>query len=174
MTAPFQIRPCGPQHLELLLAIEQEALACLERPDLLRRNSQEMWEACLRPPHVCIGAWKDNTLAGFAVLFVPQPGDSEDLAASLTSKDCTGLRSANFKICIVRPLWRGHGLQVLLGTRLEEEARQQGFDLLCATASPHNPASIKSLEHLGYHQDHLLTKYGFERILFYKRLAVSR
>ena len=37
------VRPCGPGQLDDILAIEQEAIACLERPDLLRRNTVEMW-----------------------------------------------------------------------------------------------------------------------------------
>lgn len=106
-------------------------------------------------------------LAGFAVLYVPQPGDGEDLSVLLTKVDAAAHTSANFKICIVRPQWRGWGLQVLLGKHLGREARARGIDLLCATASPYNKPSVHSLLALGYQTDHILTKYGYERMLFY-------
>ena len=169
----FDIHPCGLEDLAAVRGLEEEVLAALERPDLLRRNTEEMWQACLQPPHCCIGAWVEEILVAIAVLYVPHTDDQEDLSRLLTHKTVEGCRSANFKICIVRPQWRGHGLQVTLGRQLEEEALRMGFGLLCATASPHNAASVKSLERLGYQRDCTLMKYGFERILFYKEMANS-
>lgn len=142
-------------------------MAHLERPDLLRRNTETMWRTCLLPPHVCLGAWHGDVLVALAVLYVPQEGDDEALAPLLQTVSIEGHRAAHFKICLVHPNWRGHHLQVLLGQRLHDEARQRGYNLLCATASPYNAASIRSLQRLGYHADHTLQKYGSERIIFY-------
>lgn len=163
----FTITPCGLQHLDAILDVEREALENLERPDQLRRNTKQMWRTCLQEPHLCLGAWVGEELAAFAVLYVPQPGDGEALAPLLTQVDATSFTAAHFKVCIVRPRWRGHGLQVTLGRQLHEEARKRGCDLLCATASPYNTASVKSLQRLGYRPDHTLVKYGFERTLFF-------
>jgi GNAT superfamily N-acetyltransferase len=106
-------------------------------------------------------------LVALAVLYVPQNDNAEALAPLLRSIDPKGHNAANFKICLVHPEWRGHHLQVKLGNLLNNEARQRGFDLLCATASPHNIASIRSLQQLGYRADHAVQKYGFERIVFF-------
>lgn len=164
----FDIIPCDICHLEDVLAVEREALASLERPDLLRRNTERMWRTCLQEPHLCLGAWVGEEMAAFAVLYIPQPGDGEALAPLLTQVDATGHKTAHFKVCIVRPRWRGHGLQVTLGERLQTVAHERGYDLLCATVSPHNLASVKNLSRLGYRPDHTLTKYGFERVLFFR------
>ncbi|MBR1834689.1 MAG: hypothetical protein IJ785_04195 [Bacteroidales bacterium] len=181
MSEPFAFAPLGPEHLELVRDIEREAIAHLERPDLLRRNTEQMWRACLQPPHLCIGAWCGEplqaikgephaapVLAGFAVLYVPEKGGPEDLSCLLTNMNAAQYLSANYKICIVHPGWRGHHLQVQLGQRLAAAAKARGINLLCATASPYNPASVKSLLQLGYHEDSRVEKYGFERILFYQ------
>jgi hypothetical protein len=61
----------------------------------------------------------------------------------------------------------GTGLAGAAGEHLGREARARGIDLLCATASPYNKPSVHSLLALGYQTDHLLTKYGYERMLFY-------
>ena len=161
------IRPCGIEQLDTILAIEQEAISVLERPDLLRRNTLDMWRCCLNPPHICLGAWVGEELVGFAVLYIPQLDDGEDLSRLLTKIDASALVSANFKICIVRPQWRGRGLQVLLGEHLHKEAAARGINLLCSTASPYNEPSVRSLRKLGYQIDHILNKYGFERMLLY-------
>ena len=170
----FDIRPCGLEDIEAVRGLEGEVLAALERPDQLRRNTEEMWRACLQAPHLCLGAWvrgddagQEAALVAVAVLFVPAEGDGEALAPLLQSVEGKGLPAANFKICMVHPQWRGHGLQVTLGEELQEEARKRSIRLLCATASPHNMASVRSLQKLGYTPDHTLTKYGFERTLFY-------
>lgn len=170
----FDIRPCGLGDLAAVRGLEGEVLDSLERPDQLRRNTEEMWRACMQAPHLCLGAWADGdgngqeaALVAVAVLFVPAEGGGEALAPLLQSVEAKGLQAANFKICMVHPQWRGHGMQVTLGRMLHEEARRRGIRLLCATASPHNAASVRSLQKLGYTPDHTLTKYGFERTLFY-------
>lgn len=165
MEQEFVFRCCGLGQLDVILDVEREAVELLDRPDLLRRNTVEMWKACLQPPHYCLGAWVGEELAAFAVLYVPEKGSVEDLSTILNIEAAP---SANFKICIVRPQWRGHHLQVLLGRRLQEEARRRGFRLLCATASPYNKASIRSLEELGYKVGCTVEKYGFERLILYR------
>ena len=161
------IRHCSEGELTQVMALEAAVLSQLERPDLLRQNTKEMWASCLRLPHVSIGAWNGTDLVALAVLYIPEEGDGESLAPLLHTIDIKGHRCANFKICLVHPDWRGHHLQVLLGNRLSTEAKARGYDFLCATASPYNAASIKSLLRLGYHVDHKLEKYGFERMVFF-------
>ena len=85
----FEFHPLELSQLDAVLALEQEALDNLERPDLLRRNTLDMWHKCLQPPHLCLGAWVRGELVGFAVLYVPAKGDAEDLSALLVQVDAT-------------------------------------------------------------------------------------
>ena len=160
----------GPSHLDDILALEGIVLSSLERPDLLRRNTPEMWRVCLLPPHTAWGVLAEGRLVALAVLYVPVPGSPEDLASLLKAVPRPNGPAANYKICLVHPAYRGHGLQCRLGQLLEQEARRQGITLLCSTASPHNAASIRSLKRLGYRLDSTLTKYGFERNLYVKEV----
>ncbi len=166
----FSYCTLGPSHLDEVLALEAEILSGLERPDLLRRNSREMWQACLLPPHTALGVRVGERLVALAVLYLSTPGSDEDLSQFLQGVDPEGAKSANYKICMVLPAYRGHGLQQLLGQRLKETALTQGVTLLCSTASPHNTASISSLLRLGYRFSRTLTKYGYSRNLYYKML----
>lgn len=164
----FSIKPCGPDQLGALLDIQEEAFAALEDASLLRRNTPEMLESCLLPPHAALGAWHGDTLAAFSILYFPE--EQEDLSLSLTGVDRAGLRAANYKLCIVRPAFRGNGLQYRLGLALERYAKEAGVWLLCATVSPHNSRSMENIRKMGYTYNRTLAKYGLERALYYKFL----
>ncbi|MCR4658822.1 MAG: GNAT family N-acetyltransferase [Bacteroidales bacterium] len=164
----FNTAPCTAQHLQLVMSLQQQALDTAGDNGTLRRNSPEMLAACLHKPHLTLGAWAGNTLAAIAILYVPTPGDPEDLAPLLSHP--SEVASANYKLCIVAPPYRGHGLQRILGAELERQASQRGIGQLCATVSPLNAASLYNLQRLGYHIDRELQKYGSTRLLVYKTL----
>lgn len=179
--------PCGEEDLPRLLLMQEEVFAELKDVSLLRRNSPEMLLACLQAPNYTLGAWVNNcagageitsaackdekSLVAFSVLFFPRD-DSENLSLSLhnveVDRSCS--TAANNKLCIVSKAYRGRGLQLRLGRRIEDEARQRGVELLCATASPCNAPSCRSLERQGYELNRRLTKYGYPRCLYVKRL----
>ena len=124
------------------------------------------------PPHVTLGAWYDNTLVAFSILYVPCDNE-ENLSMSLENVDIKGLKTANNKLCIVRKMFRGNSLQFELGRRLESYAHEMGIKLICATVSPKNQYSINNINgilRLGYTYNRtFLSKYG-ERNLYYKFL----
>ena len=163
----FTIEQCVPGHLDAILEIQNEALAELPSVDVLRENTLQMLEECLKPPHFTIGAWYEGILAAFSVLYYPHD-DKENLALHLKSIDVAGLKTANNKLCIVRKDFRGNSLQYHLGLILEHYAKDTGIELICATVSPKNQFSENSILRLGFTYDSTLNKYGFERNLYYK------
>lgn len=165
--SPFVVQTIGSSHLSAVLALEAEVIAALERPEWLRHNTVEMWQACLSAPHTALGVWEAERLVALAVLYVVPADDVESLAACLSQPQLRLLPSANYKICMVSPHHRDHGLQYQLGQHLHDVARRQGIRLLCSTVSPTNEASIRSLLRLGYRYDYTLTKYGHTRNLYY-------
>lgn len=165
-------RPCSENDLPLLLQMQEEAIADLRDPSLLRRNSSSMLLSCLRRPHYVLGAWtREGLLAAFSVLYFPAD-PAEDLSLSLEGIGLGGRRAANNKLCIVRRPFRGQGLQLSLGWSLEQEAYQRGVRMLCATASPKNVASCSGLLRQGYVLNRQLRKYegGLLRNLYVKEL----
>lgn len=167
----FDIRPCGPDQLDDLLDLQDAAFAAMEDENLLRRNTPEMFRSCLLPPHVTLGAWLEGTLAAVSILYFPE--EEEDLSRSLAGVDLAGRRAANYKLCIVRPEFRGRALQYRLGMALEGMARERGVGVLCATVSPKNSHSARNIRRMGYTENRTLTKYGLERALYYKLLPVE-
>lgn len=165
----FNIRECTEGNLDAVLELQEETIARLPSEDLLRRNSPQMFLSCFKPPHLSIGAWYGEELAAICILYVPED-NAEDLAHLLDGIECAGMRTANYKLCIVREKYRGNGLQYHLGELIENEARKQGIALMCTTVSPDNPHSIRNMLSLGYRYNRTLEKYGYSRSLYYKFL----
>lgn len=167
----FTFRPCGPEDLDTILAIQEEAFSLLEDNQWLRRNSREMLDSCLRAPHVTIGVYCGDELAAFGVLYIA--GESEENLGrkiGLTGKDI--LTTANFKLVIVRPAYRGNGLQRALTVRLEQLAREMGFARICSSVSPYNRYSADNFVAMGYKPGgHAVLYGGLERTIFYKELT---
>lgn len=154
----FEVKPCLLKDLDTILAMEDEAIASMERKDMLRHNGREMLSSCLQPPHLTLGAFSENeTLAAIAVLYVPKTRTGDDLSQYLTKNKPQ--HAANFKLCIVRPQYRGNHLMRHLGEAIIREAKARGFDGLCSTVSPYNPASYRSLEALGFSLDSTFEHY---------------
>lgn len=168
--ANFIVKQCNTSHMEEILDIQREAFADLPSTNILRENTPQMIEECLKPPHLTVGAWYDGVLVAFTILYYPHD-ESEDLAHLLNSVDISGLKTANYKLCIVRKNFRGNSLQYRLWSILERYAIDAGVKLFCVTASPENRHSIDNIVSLGFIYNKTLNKYGFERNLYYKIIS---
>lgn len=182
---------CHTSDFAQLLSLHDAIFATLADATQLRRNMPEMLYSCLSEPHYTLGAWHNDILVAVSILYIPQ-SPAEDLSLSIPETAISlydrrqrefspgdnslpfpsGItRKANNKLCLVLPRYRGHNLQLRLGWKIELEAVQRGIQLLCATASPCNAASCRSLERQGYRLCHRLIKYGYLRNLYAKFLA---
>jgi len=164
----FLVRACLPEDIKEILRIQDETFETLSCPDLLRKNTPEMLLECLQQPHYTIGAWYQSELAAFAIFYNPVSNDAENLSLLLKEVDLSGVRPANFKLCIVRKAYRGNSLQFHLGALLEQYAERAGIGLMCATVHPKNIYSISNLSKLGYTYNCALKKYGLDRNLYYR------
>lgn len=167
----FTFRPCGPEYIDTILAIQEEAFSLLEDEQWLRRNSREMLESCLLPPHSTIGVFDGETLAAFGTLYIA--GDSqENLGRKMgLEREEDMLSTANFKLVIVRPAYRGNGLQRALTTELERIAKERGFRRICSSVSPYNRFSADNFVAMGYKLGgHAVLYGGLERNIYCKEL----
>ena len=165
----FEFRKLDVSYTDGIMKIQDETFKGLPDSNLLRRNTREMIESCLKEPNITIGAFCNDELAGFGVLYFPNE-KAEELAPLVKSTDTVNLKSANFKLCIVREKYRGNSLQYELGIRIENEAVLHDCKIICATVSPKNIYSRNNILRLGYEYDRTLEKYGLERDLFFKIL----
>ena len=165
----FEFKQCTSEDLNRILEIQDQAFMHLGSPNLLRKNTPEMFLECLQAPNVTLGAWYENKLIAFSVLYFPND-DRESLVTELEGINIDGLASANYKLCIVDRDFRGNSLQYELCMRLLQHASKGNIDIVCATASPDNMYSIANVEKLGFLYNRTLSKYGYERNLYYKFL----
>ena len=164
----FEISRGTEENLEEILELQEETLAGLDNPVLLRRNTEEMILSCLREPNYTIIVRYKGELAAIAVLFVPD--DEENLAKYLSDVEYEEGTDVNYKLCIVKDKFRGNSLQYETGMLLLEEAKNRGYKIACSTVSPYNEHSRANIVKMGFAYNRTLSKYGFDRHLFYKFL----
>lgn len=166
----FNFRRCTIDDLDSVCELQEKAFGVITNPEILRRNSREALASCLMEPHYTLGAFYGGELAAFMVLFIG--GDTEEnlgLDLGLSGEEL--LLTANMKLVIVSPDFRGNGLQCILTKKLEAIAKGEGFHTLCATISPKNIYSIKNFEACGFNYHSRKTKYGgLERNIYCKNI----
>ena len=77
----FVFSQCDISHIDEILKIQDEVFEELgDESNILRKNSKEMLLNCLSKPHYTLGAFYNQQLIGFAILYVP--GDSNEQQAN--------------------------------------------------------------------------------------------
>ena len=156
--------------IPLILEVQEEAFAYANgNTDFLRRNTYETLAPCFDGDSIVLGSFSGETLVAFGILFVAGSG-SENLAKDVERIDDI-LTSANVKLVIVRPDYRGNGLQRELVKKLEDSAKDMGYAWLCATVAPTNNWSYDNFIKSGFELDKILVKYGgLTRALLVKKI----
>lgn len=164
-------RRLTPDYIPEMLAIQEETFAAaVGSTDFLRRNTTETFSVCFPEPSLVLGAYYEGEMIAFGILHAAGT-TAENLAKDLEEvEDIT--ENANIKLTIVRPNYRGNGLQRELISRLEKHAKECGFRWLSSTVSPENPWSSNNLAACGFTVAKVLKKYGgLERYLFVKKIG---
>ena len=153
-----------------LLDIQEEAFEYAKGDtDFLRRNTVETLTPCFNEPSVVLGVFHLEKLVAFGILYYA--GKTEENLAKDIDEVESLTDNANLKLTIVRPNYRGNGLQRLLILELEKYAKKSGFTYLSTTVSPNNPWSLTNCKKCGYKEVKILQKYGgLTRVLLAKKI----
>jgi len=170
VTENISYQKCDKTHLADIMKIQRDALLIMTDKTLLRENSEDKLALCLLEPHYTLGAFYEDKLIAFAILYVG--GETEEnLGLSLEDIDHVANDVVNLKLIIVSKEFRGNKLQISLVRKLEELAIEKRFYYICATIATNNEHSTKNFEKLGYHFEKQEIKYeGFMRNLYRKVL----
>ncbi len=163
-------RLMGADEIPVLLQIQEEAFAAQAGDtDFLRRNTYETLAPCFSGGSRVLGVFSGEECIAFGILY-----DAEETKENLAyDVDCIDdiLQSANVKLIIVRPAYRGNGLQRLLIDALQGYAKKNGKTWLCATVAPSNSYSMNNFIACGFTQHKVLQKYGgLQRALLIKAI----
>lgn len=136
--------------VDAIMLLQEKIFETLESPDLLRRNTREMFEKCTQEPNWTFGAFDPDfpdRLVGVAIMF-----DSGDSDESLTDHLVrhTLKHAANTKLAMILPEFRGRGFEKTVLIMMKERAELRGYDGLCATVSPQNIHSRESIIASGF------------------------
>lgn len=168
------VKKCNEIDICMIMEFQERIFAGLSDLTLLRRNTKEMFEACVKSPNLTLGLYFEDTMIGIAIMFNGK-GTTEDLSVLVKKEVLDPDKSVNFKLIAIDEKFRGNGLQLALMAILERYACLNGYENICATVSPKNKYSKLNIEKRGYIYDHNMLKYGgIERSLYYKKLGCCK
>lgn len=154
------IKKLSKEHVDRILQLQEQIFHDLgQNTSILRRNTQDMFENCVEEPNLSLGMFDADQLIGIAIM-VDAAGSEEDLSLHLEREYVFPLKSINLKLIMVRKEYYGIGFQRTMMNILEKEAYKRGYNLICATVSPHNLYSKNNLLRYGFIVDHTEEKYG--------------
>ncbi len=192
-TNNFKIKCLYQNDVDLMVELQQIILDEVKekgKEGLFRENTRGMFELCVQSPNHSVGIFDGDKMIALGILF-DGLGTDEDLSTDLVKHDVRGKVSrrykstdlkdktiqhisANMKLTLVHPDYRGMGLQIMLLNKLEALAKFFGYTHLCCTISPDNAPSISNVEKCGYEFDHKALKYGgLTRNIYVKEITGS-
>ena len=150
------------KHLPLVMALQEDIVQNLWRPDLLQPFSSDFMKQHMGRRGVVLGVFVEKRLAAFRNVYYPDPWDKEwnlGLDLGLAQEELT--KVANLQMVCVHPRFRGNSLalkmnQISLGLLRESGVRHH----VCATVSPYNIWNIPVLLQSGFRIAKLKSKYG--------------
>ncbi len=165
------IKKCDKNDLDSILRLQDTIFEGLDNPSILRRNTEDILEQCLKDPNYTIGVYDQNDLIGLIILVEPT-GKETDLRKNLQCHTIN--RAADFKLIMIKKEYRGYGLQSSLMWLLEKIAYAKDYKFLCVSVSPQNEYSKRNIINAGYEFDHQEYLYdGLDREVYVKELRVN-
>ncbi|MBR4888960.1 MAG: GNAT family N-acetyltransferase [Clostridia bacterium] len=152
-------RPCGPKDLNAMMALQEKVCAALENKELYVASDAERNGYILEKQGV-IGAFCGERLVGYCSFIYPGTKES-DYARHLGWDETLQPRCGAVDSAVVDPEFRGQGLQKRMARLAVEEMRKKSPDgILLTTISPYNPASLRSMQAVGFAILHQKKMYG--------------
>lgn len=169
--AGLEIRFCGEGDVPAILRLQECVFRDLgEKSDFLRRNTEETFLRCVRPPNFTLGAFDAGDLVALTIMEDAR-GRDDDLGVRLETHDLARETYADYKLAMVRSDHRGRGLQRRLLRLAEEIAHQKGYRWFCTSVAPGNEHSRVNIRAAGFALDSEKELYGgLRREIYVKRL----
>lgn len=149
----------GPEHLPLILEMQQEILAGLADQAIFAASPAELIARCLADRGICHGVMDGERLVAYHITYFPFD-DPENLGRDLGLPAGELPYVAHLDTIAVAAAWRGRALARALNARALDSLRDMPFEHACSTVSPDNPSSLKVLLAAGLFVCALKEKYG--------------
>ena len=164
-TRTFSLRGLSRADLPAALALQKEALILIPSRALFEPLTEEELLESAEMDSV-FGLFDGDTLAAFSMIIHNRETDRS--LAPDAEKTCT--ETFTFDGVLVRPAFRGFGMQRFFLSLAEKEAKKHGAACILATTAPPNLHSRKNFESMGFSIVKEYIKYGYPRLLLKKEL----
>lgn len=155
-----EIKTLSLEYLDKIMELQDYIINKIENKKIFAKTERYEFENIINKDGEVIGVTtgKDQLIAFGAMVI---PGRSEfNLGYDLNFNDDNLLKVAHIESTVVHPQYRGNGIQKMLCSYLENNGIKKGATIFCATVSPENQFSLRSILSLDYKIALEKEKYG--------------
>ena len=138
----YSFQPLKLEHYHLIAEMQKQTLNGLEDTSIFQLSTTDFIQGCLTDRGVTIGAFIDEDLVGYFMLFFPH-SSSKNLGIDLHLPESELPFVVHLDTVAVIPAYRTTTLSLRLFDQVFLALESLPYHHICATVSPHNPPSAR-------------------------------
>jgi ribosomal protein S18 acetylase RimI-like enzyme len=167
----YEIRFMDETHLIDIIDLQEIIVHFLADKEIFRTQSIDYFKEHLQMPSAALGAFTDDGLIAYSVLYFPGEGEDNFGADINLSKDELD-RVVHLATVAVHPAYRGNSLQSKMQGLHLEVAQKMGYEHACCMVSPKNHTSLRNIFSIGLIIKALKIKFGWRlRYIMHRSLS---
>ncbi len=170
----YTIRMLNKNEIKSVRKLQADVIEDQKSSELFVPSPDDLLVASLEPPSGIAGIFHQDKLVAYSLFFLPPHDWNDNLGRDVGVSDNELTQVVHLEETVVHPEYRGRNLLHVILSFLTYRAITQNISHICATVSPFNYASLKSVfRATGMLGKKLRRKYGgFLRYIFHRDLRV--
>jgi ribosomal protein S18 acetylase RimI-like enzyme len=140
----YEIKFMNETHLKDIINLQEIIVYFLADKEIFRTQSIDYFKEHLQMPNAAIGAFTDDGLIAYSVLYFPgERADNFGADINLSRDEMD--KVVHLATVAVHPSYRGNSLQSKMQGMHIEIAQRMGYEHVCCMVSPKNHASFRNI-----------------------------
>lgn len=157
-------------HLDELINLQEVVAESLPEREIFKLATADEFRSLLAQEKLAIGIFTEDGLVAYNIISFREE-DRDNLGADIYLPRKELNKVTILKAVVVHPAYRGNHLQRRMASFHIKVVQDLGYENVCSTVSPKNPASIKNFFANGFVIRGLKIKYAFMlRYIMYKNI----
>lgn len=167
----FEMEFLDESSLQEMIELQDLILGHLPDPEIFFPHDKDYFHRIFQHDRSVLGVKAEDRLAAYSIIRIPGHED-DNLGRDINLVEDELGRVAHLQATVVHPAFRGNGLQRKMAATHLGVIRDLGFQHVCCTVSPKNPASLANIIGNGLVIKDLRPKFGgWWRYIMYANLS---
>jgi ribosomal protein S18 acetylase RimI-like enzyme len=167
----FEMEFLSESSLQEMIDLQDLILDHLPDPEIFFPHDEHYFQQAFQHDRSVIGVRVKESLAAYSIIRIPGR-DQDNLGRDIGLAEDELASVAHLQATVVHPAFRGLGLQRKMAASHLRVIKDLGFEHVCCTVSPKNPASLANIIGSGLMVKGLRPKFGdWWRYIMYRKIS---